>query len=223
MFTGIIEELGTVAEARLTSRGGRLRIASRKIWKELETGESVAVNGACLTVVDASAGTFTVDVSPESVARTNLGELRRGDPVNLERALTLSTRLGGHLVQGHVDGTGKVAEIRREGEGRTIFIAAPPEISEYLVEKGSIAVDGISLTVSELRKTSFGVAVIPHTLAMTNLGGRRVGDNVNLEVDLIAKYVRIYLERGFSYRAEEERDAAGDEGLWRKLAEGGFL
>lgn len=223
MFTGIIEELGTVAEVRLTSRGGSLKIGSRRIWKELQIGESVAVNGACLTVVEASAGTFTVDVSPESVARTNLGLLRRGDPVNLERALTLASRLGGHLVQGHVDGTGRVMEIRREGEGRTIIIAAPPDIHGYLVVKGSVAVDGISLTVSELGEAGFGVAVIPHTLAVTNLGLRRVGDSVNLEVDIIAKYVRTYLERGFPSRAEGERGVAEEENFRRKLAEGGFL
>lgn len=223
MFTGIVEEVGTVAEVGFTPLGGRLRIACRSIWKELALGESVAVNGVCLTVTEASRGSFAADVSPESLRRTTLGDLRRGDAVNLERALRLDSRLGGHLVQGHVDGVGRVREVREEGGGRTLVISAPPEIAVYLVEKGSIAVDGISLTVSRLRGEDFSVAVIPHTLAVTTLGRRRAGDAVNLEVDIIAKYVRTFLERGIpAARGGGETDSAGN-GLYQKLVEGGFI
>lgn len=222
MFTGIIEELGTVLEADLTPRGGTLRISCPGMWRELDLGESVAVNGVCLTVTGTRDGSFTADVSPESLQRSTLGSLRRGEVVNLERALRLDSRLGGHLVQGHVDGVGRITEIRVEGRGRTLVIDAPPGIAAYLVEKGSVAVDGISLTVSALRGTSFSVAVIPHTLAATNLGRRRAGDAVNLEVDIIAKYVRSYLERGFSSRVGEGASTGGGD-LYRKLVEGGFV
>lgn len=221
MFTGIIEELGTVLEAGFTGEGGRLRISCPGIWKELKQGESVAVNGVCLTVTGTGGGSFTADVSRESLERSTLGDLRRGETVNLERALRLDSRLGGHLVQGHVDGVGRIAEIREEGRGRTLFITAPRGIFAYLVEKGSVAVDGISLTVSGLWGDRFSVAVIPHTLAVTNLGRRRAGDAVNLEVDIIAKYVRSYLERGLG-PAEESEDVEGDSDFYRKLVEGGF-
>ncbi|MDI7252446.1 MAG: riboflavin synthase, partial [Actinomycetota bacterium] len=216
MFTGIIEETGTVVEAAFSLQGGTLRISCPGLWKELVLGESVAVNGVCLTVTDTREGTFAADVSPESLQRSTLGGLRHGEVVNLERALRLDSRLGGHLVQGHVDGVGRIEEIREEGRGRTFFIGSPEDISVYLVEKGSVAVDGISLTVSGLRGTSFSVAVIPHTLAVTNLGRRRVGDAVNLEVDIIAKYVRSYLERGMSSPGEGDARSGGGD-LYRKL------
>lgn len=220
MFTGIIEELGQLKKARLTAQGGRLEISCRHVWKELETGDSVAVNGVCLTVVRAGAGSFEADVSSESLKRTNLGMLQSGEAVNLERALTLQSRLGGHLVQGHVDDVGSVREIRESGEGRVFTFAAPRKVMEYLVEKGSIAVDGVSLTVSELRGDGFRVAVVPHTLGATNLGRRKPGDTVNLEVDIVAKYVRSYLERG---AAKEGGKAESEDTLYRRLAEGGYL
>lgn len=220
MFTGIVEELGRLENARITAQGGRLEISCPRIWKELATGDSVAVNGVCLTVVRAGDGLFAADVSGESLRRTNLGLLRSGETVNLERALTLQSRLGGHLVQGHVDDVGTVREVRESGAGRVFTFAAPPGVLEYLVEKGSIAVDGVSLTVSELVAGGFRVAVIPHTLATTNLGRRKAGDTVNLEVDIISKYVRSYLERG-SEAEKGEEEASG--GLYRKLIEGGFL
>ncbi len=220
MFTGIIEELGELRKSRLTSRGGCLEISCRKIWKDMVIGDSVAVNGVCLTVTRAGAGAFEADVSPESLQRTNLSRLKSGEAVNLERALTLQSRLGGHLVQGHVDDVGSLEAIRESGDGRVFTFTAPPRVMEYLVEKGSVAVDGISLTVSELRADGFCVAVIPHTLETTNLGRRRLGDTVNLEVDIIAKYVRSYLERG---AAKEEGEAAVPDTLYRKLVEGGYL
>jgi riboflavin synthase len=147
LFTGIVEELGRLENARMTAQGGRLEISCPRMWKELSTGESVAVNGVCLTVVRAGAGLFAADVSEESLRRTNLGMLRRGEAVNLERALTLQSRLGGHLVQGHVDDVGTVKEARESGAGRVFTFAAPPGVLAYLVEKCSIAVDGVSLTV----------------------------------------------------------------------------
>ncbi len=220
MFTGIIEELGEVRRSRLSHRGGRLEVSSRDIWRGLQEGDSVAVNGVCLTVVRVGEGAFEADLSPESISRTNLATLRPGDAVNLERALTLQARLGGHIVQGHVDGVGVVRAVAESGEGRAITIAAPEAIMSYLVEKCSIAVDGISLTVSALGEGWLQVAVIPHTLAVTNLGGRRAGDTVNLEVDIIAKYVRSYLERILS---GEEREETPSSSLYRKLEEGGFL
>ncbi|MBC7254170.1 MAG: riboflavin synthase [Actinobacteria bacterium] len=222
MFTGIIEEVGTVADADFTPRGGTLRISCPAIWKELELGESVAVNGVCLTVTGTRDGSFTADVSPESLQRSTLGAMRRGEAVNLERALRLDSRLGGHLVQGHVDGVGRIVEVREEGRGRNLLIGVPQYIAAYLVEKGSVAVDGISLTVSGLGGATFSVAVIPHTLAVTNLGLKRAGDAVNLEVDIIAKYVRAYLERGL-YRPEERGSGSPGGDLYRKLVEGGFL
>ncbi len=223
MFTGIIEELGEVVEAGFTGEGGRLSVYCPGMWKELEIGESVAVNGVCLTVTRTGDGAFTADVSRESLERSTLGRLRRGEVVNLERALRLDSRLGGHLVQGHVDGVGRIAEVRQEGQGRTLFISAPRWIYEHLVEKGSVAVDGISLTVSGLWGERFSVAVIPHTLRATNLGRRRAGDEVNLEVDIIAKYVRSYLRRGLLGGAESEGTDLYRSDLYRKLVEGGFV
>jgi len=186
MFTGIIEEIGKIVSAR----GGELAIAASEVMAGMEAGASIAVNGVCLTVADFDQNSFSVKVMPETLRRTNLGRLTAGDRVNLERALPLGGRLGGHLVQGHVDATGKIAYIRGEGEAILIRFDAPPEIMEYLVEKGFIAVDGISLTIASKDSGSFGVSVVDYTRQNTNLGNRRVGDLVNLEVDIIAKYVK---------------------------------
>jgi riboflavin synthase len=186
LFTGIIEELGKVVSAG----GGELAIAASKVTAEMETGASIAVNGVCLTVTDFDQNSFAVKVMPETLRRTNLEQLTSGDMVNLERALPLGGRLGGHLVEGHVDNVGKVASITREGEAKLINFYAPPEIMEYLVEKGFIAVDGVSLTIVNKNSGSFGVSVVDYTLKNTNLGNRRAGDTVNLEVDIIAKYVK---------------------------------
>ncbi|HVX16903.1 MAG TPA: riboflavin synthase [Acidimicrobiales bacterium] len=180
MFTGIVEELGSV----VSLDGGRLRVAARKVLDGVALGDSTAVNGCCLTVVAWGDGWWEADLSEETLARTALGGLAPGDPVNLERPVRLADRLGGHLVQGHVDGVGQVRVAAPDLE-----VAAPPDILRYLVPKGSITVDGISLTVVEVRDGSFTVAVIPHTAEVTTLGGRVPGDPVNLEIDVVAKYV----------------------------------
>jgi riboflavin synthase len=179
MFTGIVEELG-----RLSARDGhRFTFAAGRVVEGVAVGESIAVNGCCLTVVDAGAGWWSADVVDESLSRTTLADLAEGDPVNLERPVRLVDRLGGHLVQGHVDATGTVVS-----PAPGLGIRAPADVMRYVVEKGSIAVDGCSLTVAGVSADGFEVAVIPHTAEVTTLGRKRVGDRVNLEVDLLAKY-----------------------------------
>jgi riboflavin synthase len=192
MFTGIIEEVGRV----ISAGAGKLVIAASDAMAGMENGASMAVNGVCLTVTDFDRSSFSVKVMPETLRRTNLGRLTSGDRVNLERALPLGGRLGGHLVEGHVDATGRVVSVTREGEARLISFYAPPEVMDYLVEKGFIAVDGVSLTIVSKDTGSFGVSVVDYTLKHTNLGNRRVGDTVNLEVDIIAKYVKQFSQAG---------------------------
>lgn len=185
MFTGIIEEIGTVREAP----PGRLLITAKKVVEDTKVGDSIAVNGACLTVTEILPDSFSVDVMPETLRRTNLGRLRPGDAVNLERPIAVGGRFGGHFVQGHIDGTGKVLSATRENEALLVRYEAPPEIMRYLVEKGFIAVDGVSLTVVGCDASSLKVSLVAYTLENTNLGGKKAGDVVNLEVDIIAKYV----------------------------------
>jgi riboflavin synthase len=196
MFTGLVEALGTVRRVTATGAGRDLVVAEPALAPELALGESVAVNGACLTVVERDAETFRFQAGPETLARTNLGELGPGDRVNLERSLRLGDRLGGHLVQGHVDGVGRVAERRRGGDWELVWFACPPELAAQLVSKGSVAVDGVSLTVVDVTADGFSVALIPHTLEHTTLGRRPVGSKVNLETDLLAKYVWKRLRAG---------------------------
>jgi len=188
MFTGIVEERGVVVES-----GSRLRVACSTVSVDSGPGASLAVNGVCLTVVDRSPNgngmTLVFDLSPETATRSSLGSLSPGDPVNLERALTLLSRLGGHLVQGHVDGLGRVTAINDAAPGKIMEIELPKELARYVVEKGSIAVDGVSLTVTTATNGTFGVALIPYTLEATTLGRARPGDPVNLEVDVLSKYV----------------------------------
>jgi riboflavin synthase len=185
VFTGIIEETGRVSAVS----PGKLIIAASRVLQGMEPGGSVNVNGACLTVTNFDSGSFSVDIMLETLKRTNLGLLRAGDKVNLERPLTLAKPLGGHLVQGHIDATGRVASVTQYDETTTIRLEAPPEVMRYVVGKGFIAVDGISLTVMARDSGSFEVAIVSYTLKNTNLGSRQVGDPVNLEVDIIAKYV----------------------------------
>jgi riboflavin synthase len=188
MFTGIIEERGTVRSA-----GSRLEVLAPKVAQDSGPGASVSVNGVCLTVVERRQEgdrlVLAFDVSPETLTRSALGSLRAGDLVNLERPVTLVSRLGGHLVQGHVDAVGEIESIDESPPGKTIAVRVPDGVDRYVVEKGSIAVDGVSLTVTEVRDGRFGVALIPYTLEATNLGSARPGDLVNLEVDVVAKYV----------------------------------
>ncbi|TMA45661.1 MAG: riboflavin synthase [Deltaproteobacteria bacterium] len=193
MFTGIIQTIGRLEERRPSGSGARLTIATPRRLRELLVGESVSVNGACLTVTRLAGKRFTVDVSPETLRRTTLGRLAAGTRVNLERALRLGDRMGGHLVQGHVDGVGKLAAIRAEGDWRAYRFRAPAQLAPYLVKKGSIAVDGVSLTVAACRDARFTVALIPHSLAETTLGERRPGDRVNLEADVLLKQVAALL------------------------------
>jgi len=185
LFTGIVEEVGTVKSVGF----GKMTVSGSAVLEGTRTGDSIAVNGACLTVGAMDATSFSVDVMPETLKRTNLGQLRPGSSVNLERALMVGGRVGGHLVQGHVDATGKVVSLVPEGGAIIARFAAPPEVLRYVVEKGFIAVDGVSLTVIGYDKTLFSVSLVGYTLKNTVLGSRKVGDQVNLEVDIMAKYV----------------------------------
>ena len=189
MFTGLIAELGTVERMAEDSTGCRLTICARKILLGVKIGDSIAVNGVCLTVAHLQGGSFTADVMPETVRRTTLRLLQPGDRVNLEKALRPTDGLEGHIVQGHVEGVGAIQEIVPEGNALVYRIQTPGELLPYIVEKGSIAVDGISLTVTEADDSGFGVSLIPHTAKMTTLGYKSVGDPVNLETDVLARYV----------------------------------
>lgn len=189
MFTGLVEEVGTVTAVTPGEQGARVAIAAHTVVEGVAPGDSIAVDGACLTVVEFTEDSFTVEAVAETLRRTCLGDRRPGDRVNLERALPAGARLGGHIVQGHVDGTGVVADAVREGESVVVRVTAEPALLRYVVEKGSIAVDGISLTVAGRDPDGFRVALIPHTMAATTLGAEAVGRRVNLEVDLVAKYV----------------------------------
>lgn len=197
MFTGLIEDLGSVRRLRREADKVQLTVATQIPMAELVIGESIAVNGICLTVVAFSGGTFTADVSPESMTRTTLGELHPGDPVNLERALRLGDRLGGHLVSGHVDGVAVLLEKSQDGNAIRLKFRLAAELNRFVVEKGSITIDGISLTVNQVGEETFSVAIIPQTLAATNLQHRQSGSRVNIETDIIGKYVaRLLGERG---------------------------
>lgn len=189
MFTGIVEELGEAGRLVWHGDGGVLSVRGPLVASDARHGDSIAVNGVCLTVVETDGETFTVDVMKETFDRSALGDLKAGDPVNLERAATLQTRLGGHLVQGHVDGVGTVLSRAPGDRWEDVRFSLPPDLARYVVEKGSITVDGVSLTVVAVTDDSFTVSLIPTTLSVTTLGGRQVGALVNLEVDVIAKYV----------------------------------
>jgi len=189
MFTGIVEELGRIAKIEPLHEAVRLSVQGPVVAEGSRTGDSIAVNGVCLTVVTNKRGVFTADVMLQTLANTSLGALRVGAPVNLERPVTPASRLGGHIVQGHVDGTGTILSRTPSEHWELVEISLPVELNRYLVDKGSITVDGISLTVAELNAEAFTVSLIPETLARTTLGFKQPGDVVNLEVDVIAKYV----------------------------------
>ncbi len=188
MFTGLVEDLGTIEELRTTDDGTRVIIRSR-LAAELGQGDSIAVNGCCLTALDITGETFAADAMHESLRRTALGALEQGSPVNLELALRADARLGGHIMQGHVDGVATLRDVRDEGFSKVLTFAAEPSLLRYVVEKGSIAVSGVSLTVSAVDDDSFAVSLIPETLERTTLGALAPGSPVNLEVDIVAKYV----------------------------------
>jgi riboflavin synthase len=196
MFTGIIEELGRIAAIEHGAAGARVTITASVVTSDVANGDSIAVNGVCLTAMDAATESFAADVSPETLARTTLGSLAVGSPVNLERAVTPTTRLGGHIVQGHVDGRGTYIGAFDEGEFWTVRIGFPPEMRRYLVFKGSVAVEGISLTIAAIEDDHFDIAIIPKTWEMTNLSSLKSGDAVNLEADVIAKYVENIVRYG---------------------------
>jgi riboflavin synthase len=194
MFTGLVEALGTVKDVTPVGAGHHLVLSAPTIAAQLALGDSVAINGTCLTVVQHDAETCRFEIGPETLLRTNLGMLRVHDHVNLERSLRLGDRVGGHMVQGHVDGVGRIVRRLHEGEWVTMEFTCPPELTTQMIPKGSIAVDGISLTLVEVTRDGFSIMLIPHTLANTTLGFKQPGDAVNLETDMMAKYVKKYLD-----------------------------
>src|SRR5262245_21808735 len=195
MFTGLIEDVGAIARLALAKGAARLLVKTKLPLRSMPLGASIAVNGACLTVVTKSRNEFAVDVSPETLRRTNLETLTNGSLVNLEQPMRLQDRLGGHSVTGHVDGVGTLAAVEKQGEFTIFTFRAPARLASLLVSKGSVAVDGISLTVNDCARDRFSVAIIPFTLQHTNLRARSVGDKVNLETDLIGKYVHSFLKK----------------------------
>lgn len=196
MFTGLVEEIGRVRRVRRQSRFQRLEIDAPRLLEDLHLGDSVNIDGVCQTVVDLDSSGFAVESVEETLRRTTLGRLQAGDPVNLERALRVDARLGGHLVLGHVDGVGRLAALEAGQESWELTVEPPAGLERYIAAKGSIAVDGISLTVAAIANQRFTVAVIPHTFEHTTLAGRRAGDPVNLEVDIIARYIERLLQGG---------------------------
>lgn len=220
MFTGLVEELGVLRGTARGADSARLTIEAREVVKDVRLGDSIAVNGVCLTVVEYERGYFVADVMAETLSKTNLGNLKPGDRVNLERAMRLGDRLGGHLVSGHIDGVGNITRKERYDIATLITVAAPPQVIRYTVKKGSIAVDGASLTVVDLDQGSFKVSLIPHTAHMTTLGIKKVGDTVNLEADIIGKYV----ERLLGQAASQGRESGEAKGITVEyLAEKGFM
>ena len=206
MFTGIVEELGVVVAVEERGDSARITVRGPVVTSDAGHGDSIAVNGVCLTVVTNEGGAFTADVMAETLRRSSLGAVRPGGRVNLERALRLSDRLGGHLVQGHVDGTGEVLRVTPDEHWTVVRVSLPAALARYVVEKGSITVDGVSLTVSAVADDWFEVSLVPTTLALTTLGRKGTGDPVNLEVDVTAKYVEKLLRAGVRppYAPDEE-------------------
>ncbi len=190
MFTGIIEEIGTVRSVVSGARSCEIFITAKKVLDGTRVGDSIAVNGVCLTVTSMSGGSFTADVMPETLSRTNLGRLRTGDRVNLERAMAADGRFGGHIVTGHIDAVGEIASATRDDNAVRVRVKAPKHVLDLIIGKGSVCIDGISLTVTDVSDADFGVSVIPHTAKETTLLDKRPGDRVNLENDVIGKYVR---------------------------------
>ena len=213
MFTGIIEEIGHVKSLHRGAKSFTLEVEADVVMQGTQVGDSIATNGVCLTVTSLTGHGFTADVMPETVQRTALGELKAGSPVNLERALSLQTRLGGHIVSGHIDGTGRISDRRQDDTALWLTVECDSRLLRYIIEKGSITIQGVSLTVARVDERSFAVSLIPHTQAATTLHSARIGDLVNLENDIIAKYVEKLLGKAPS----------SNPSIMDKLAQGGFL
>ncbi len=220
MFTGIIEGLGTIKEIQPAGQGKQLILDADFVLDETRIGDSIAVNGVCLTVVALARKRFHVDASPETLSKTTLGRAKIGDRVNLERALRLSDRIGGHLVAGHVDGLGSIKQKKRVGNSIVVAINVPESITRYLIEKGSVAVDGISLTVNHTRRDGFDVSIIPHTAKMTTIDLYRIGDLVNIEADMIGKYVERFI---LEMKLSDKKDKTGDSIDMQMLGKTGFI
>lgn len=196
MFTGLIEEVGRIEAIKPIACGKTLTISAEKILSDINMGDSISVNGVCLTVTKFSARNFTVDAVGETLNKTTVGKLRIGDKVNLEQALRLSQKLGGHIVQGHVNGVGEISELKKLRENYSLTVIVPSALEKYLVKEGSIAIDGISLTIADTLNNKCTFSIIPHTLLNTNLSAKKIGDKVNIEIDIIAKYVEKLLTGG---------------------------
>lgn len=216
MFTGIIEEIGEVSYIRHSSKGAKLVITAHDIFSDLKVGDSVAVNGVCLTASEISDRKFTADVMAETMRRSNLGKLEQGDKVNLERAMASGGRFGGHIVSGHIDSTGTIVKTKREDNAVWVTVSAVSDTLRYIVEKGSVAIDGISLTVASVTDTSLSVSVIPHTGMQTTLLSKKPGDTVNLECDIVGKYI----EKFITPAANKENNSNINS---KFLAEHGFI
>lgn len=220
MFTGIIEGLGTIRGIQPSGEGGRLTVDADFVLAGTRLGDSIAVNGACLTAVALSGRSFTVDVSPETMARTTFGRIRAGDRVNLERALRLSDRLDGHLVSGHIDGMGALADRKVRSNAILLTFRAPRALTRYMIPKGSVAVDGVSLTLNTVTEDGFEVSIIPHTAGLTTVGMKAVGDPVNIETDMIGKYVERFVVPGRTDKPDQPDGVGLDIEF---LAKHGFL
>ena len=208
MFTGIVEEIGTVVDFEASQNVLRIKVQASKVLEETYLGDSISTNGVCLTVTDIGKNYFYADVMGETVRRSNLGTLKKGDKVNLERAMAANSRFGGHIVSGHIDGKGKITSYEKEGNAVWITIDTDKEILKYVVEKGSIAIDGISLTVAYVDEKKFKVSIIPHTSEETTLLKKKIGEEVNLECDVIGKYVEKLL--GFNKKNDEKKSITMD-------------
>lgn len=206
MFTGIVEELGTVKRIVNGTGSIKLTVSATKILEDLTQGDSIAVNGVCLTAVQFTSNEFTADVMPETMKRTGLGVLKQGDRVNLERALTLASRLGGHIVSGHIDGQGEIVSMHQDDNAIFVRVAVPESLAKYIIKKGSVAIDGISLTVVDCGQKWFTVSLIPHTALITTIGFKKAGDKVNIENDIIGKYVERLLGFGAKVDSVQQPD-----------------
>lgn len=217
MFTGIVEEIGTLAKVRPGAKSASLTISCKRILEDISVGDSISTNGVCLTVTHFDKSSFSCDVMHESLRRTSFDGLSLGSPLNLERAMPIGGRFGGHLVSGHIDGVGTITAIRQDDTAVWFTVSAAKSILKYIIDKGSITIDGISLTIAKVTSEDFSVSCIPHTLAVTNLGSKKVGNLVNLECDLIGKYVekllRFQEEEGMDKKSRISRDFLAEHGF----------